>query len=97
MSNLYRQHGDTFEQIHDFFRGQAAASRPYIRRLIRAIAKVIDGVNDMRYGSRRLKELVAYLYDLAEQVYSGAVYDPRTYAQLAGGRGLYRVDRRIAY
>ncbi|EME79972.1 uncharacterized protein MYCFIDRAFT_176974 [Pseudocercospora fijiensis CIRAD86] len=96
MSNLYRQHGDTFEQIHDFFRGQPA-SRAYIRRLIRAIGKVIDGVNDMRYRSQRLKELCAYLYDLAEQVDGGVVYDPRYYARLPRSGGLYRLDRRITY
>ncbi|KXS95981.1 hypothetical protein AC578_8081 [Pseudocercospora eumusae] len=96
MSNLYRQHGDTFEQIHDFFRGQPA-SRAYIRRLIRAIGKVIDGVNDMRYRSQRLKELCAYLYDLAEQVDGGIVYDPRYYARLPRSGGLYRLDRRITY
>lgn len=96
MSDVYRIHGDTFETIHDFFRGSSRSSAREIGRLIRAVAKYIDGLNDMKWRSVRLKELVAELVDLSQEVLGEAIYDSRMYARLPQG-GLYRRTRFITY
>lgn len=87
---MYRLHGDTFETIHDFFRGVSTASPREIARLIRGVAMYVNGMNEMRYRMYLLKELVRALLELAEEIYHG---DMRMYARLPGGGGLYRRDR----
>jgi hypothetical protein len=104
LSPAYRLYAHTFEAIHAFFRGtsrtQRASTREFqeMARLIRGVAKYIDGQNEMEYRMYRLKQLVHELVELADDVYREAIHDIRMYERLPGTGGpLARRSRMLMY
>ena len=65
---MYQLYANTFETIHDFFRGEQRTSTQEIAQMIRGVAKYVDGQNLMEYRMYRLQELVYELHALAVRV-----------------------------
>lgn len=65
---MYLLYANAFETIHDFFRGEQRTSTQEVARMIRGVAKYVDGQNLMEYRMYRLQELVYELHALAVRV-----------------------------
>ncbi|CZT18050.1 uncharacterized protein RCC_03888 [Ramularia collo-cygni] len=90
MTRMYRDYGEAFDHIHDFFRG-VPMSAYSVAQTIRGVVKYIDGANELHYRSPRLKALTTELLLLAELVRCGDFQ--RSYSRLPGGGPYYRNDR----
>ncbi|KAK4499921.1 hypothetical protein PRZ48_008107 [Zasmidium cellare] len=84
----YQKYIDTFESIHDFFRGEAI-SHTSVAIAIRRVAEYIE----MNAAGMRWRRLAQDLHDLASDVGYGYVHDYRYYSRLPGGGPWYRNSR----
>lgn len=85
---MYRIYAHAFETIHDFFRGaEQHTSTQEISRMIRGVAKYVDGQNLMEYRMYRLQELVYELHALAARVRDLAECEMLPLGMRGGGGG----------
>lgn len=85
---MYRIYAHAFETIHDFFRGaEQQTSTQEISRMIRGVAKYVDGQNLMEYRMYRLQELVYELHALAARVRDLAECEMLPLGMRGGGGG----------
>lgn len=88
LSPMYRIYAHAFETIHDFFRGaEQHTSTQEISRMIRGVAKYVDGQNLMEYRMYRLQELVYELHALAARVRDLAECEMLPLGMRGGGGG----------